>query len=364
MEPCSPRDAILILVSPLLFLGQAFSSGLVALYVLAHQGSCSDPRKVTAQGHELDLVDLLERKFEKELDNISGNPLTSYYQLSLCVLALCQNQGTFSVSQASAMFSPDDKKYQLAGHFSVDTAAVAVLAQICMQNSSNALPPEVNRTLTANITWLLRKILEQKSSDGIIGNMYSTGLAMQALLASSSYLTPANWSCPQTLSRVLEEVPKGTFNNPMAAAQLLPSLEGKTYLDVSTVSCPKDQGEHSKDEHTPLGVHPSHHFITVFYTVTDSVYNTFSDPTIVSVPEGSVFFKVMQAAEEKDPKKFRFTFEQTTWGPYITSVQGLTADNTKRTYWQLLSGKTPLDKGAGDYVVTDGESLLVKFTTY
>ncbi|XP_066466015.1 transcobalamin-1-like [Tiliqua scincoides] len=340
---------------------KAFSSGQVALYDLAVQASCSDPRQVSAEGFVLDLVQLLEAKFKLELENIQvhGNPLTSYYQLGLCVLTLCQLQGRFSPSQIADLFSPDEKKYNLGDVFSVDTASLAVLAQICVQTTDNALPPEVNMTITANIRWLLKKILEQKSTDGVIGNFYSTGEAMQALTVAGSYLTPLSWSCSQTLARILTEIPKGTFDNPMAAAQLVPSLEGRTYLDVNTINCSNDTGKHDRINSTS-----SSHSITVTYTVTDSVDNTFTDSTTVSVPVGSVFFKVMEAAQKKDPEKFRFTYEQTSWGPYITSVRGLKADNKERTYWQLLSGKTPLSTGAGEYVVSDGESLVVKLTTY
>ncbi|XP_061465699.1 cobalamin binding intrinsic factor isoform X2 [Rhineura floridana] len=222
--------------------GKTFTSGQVALYALAHRASCSDPRKVSTADFELDLMKLLEKKFAMELENIKihGNSLTNYYQLSLCVLALCQLQGTFSPSQTADLLIPDNKKYYLGGHFSVDIAAVAVLAQNCVQTTDN-IPPKANRTITANIQWLLKKILEQKSSNGIIGNMYSTGEAMQALSVSDNYLTPTSWNCSQTLATVLADIPKGTFDNPMAAAQLFPSLEGRTYLDVSTINCSKDE---------------------------------------------------------------------------------------------------------------------------
>ncbi|KAJ6654122.1 hypothetical protein lerEdw1_007390 [Lerista edwardsae] len=273
-----------------------------------------------------DAVDLVQNQ-------IHGSPLTNYYQLGLCVLTLCQLQGRFSPSQIANLFIPEEKKYTLGDVFSVDTAALAVLAQICVQTTDNAIPPEANKTITANVHWLLKKILEQKSTDGVIGNFYSTGEAMQML------------------ARILTEIPKGTFNNPMAAAQLVPSLEGRTYLDVKTIDCSKDAENLTLTTPPPTTPQQSTHSITVTYTVTDSVDHTFTYSTTVSVPMGSVFLTVMKAAQKEDPEKFRyqfrlqgdqFTYEQTTWGPYITSVRGLKADNSKRTYWQLLSGNTPL----------------------
>ncbi|TFJ99602.1 low density lipoprotein receptor adapter protein 1-like [Platysternon megacephalum] len=219
----------------------SFSSGQVALNILAQQASCSDPRRVSANGSTINLVHLLEQKFQAELQNIAihGNPLTNFYQLSLDVLALCQLNGHLSPANASALLSPDHKKYYLGSQFSVDTAAVAVLAQICLQTRGRPLPRKVHKKIRQNVQWLVDTILAERR-DGVIGNIYSTGLAMQALSVSSSYLKPGVWSCLQTLHRVLDEIPQGTFKNPMAASQILPSLENRTYLDVSRLNCSMD----------------------------------------------------------------------------------------------------------------------------
>lgn len=40
-----------------------------------------------------------------------------------------------------------------------------------------------------------------------------------------------------------------------------------------------------------------------------------------------------------------FTAEENSWGPYITSVQGIKANNNDRTYWELLSNGEPLSQG-------------------
>ncbi|KAM7165161.1 transcobalamin-1 isoform 2-T2 [Macrochelys suwanniensis] len=344
----------------------SFSSGQVALHILAQRASCYDPRRVSANGSTINLVRLLEQKFKAELQNIAihGNPLTNFYQLSLDVLALCQLNGRLSPANASALLSPDHEKYYLGGQFSVDTAAVAVLAQICLQTRGRPLPPKVHKKIRQNVQWLVNKTLDEKKRDGVIGNIYSTGLAMQALSVSSSYLEPRAWSCLQTLHTVLDNIPQGTFKNPMAASQILPSLENRTYLDVSRLNCSMDPDNLPLSTARPAPPTSRPPSISVTYTVADGVNNTFSDSISVTVPQGSVFFKVMEAAQKRDPSKFRFTYTQSSWGPYITSVRGLQADNNQRTYWQLLSNGIPLSQGAGDYVVSNGESLEVRFSKY
>lgn len=45
------------------------------------------------------------------------------------------------------------------------------------------------------------------------------------------------WDCKKTMDTILKEIEQGKFHNPMSIAQILPSLKGKTYLDVPYVSC-------------------------------------------------------------------------------------------------------------------------------
>ena len=43
-----------------------------------------------------------------------------------------------------------------------------------------------------------------------------------------------------------------------------------------------------------------------------------------------------------------FTVEETSWGPFVTSVQGISASSKDRTYWKLLSNGQPLTQGKAE----------------
>ena len=45
------------------------------------------------------------------------------------------------------------------------------------------------------------------------------------------------WDCEKTMQTILNKIKEGKFQNPMSIAQILPSLKGKTYLDVPQVTC-------------------------------------------------------------------------------------------------------------------------------
>lgn len=62
-----------------------------------------------------------------------------------------------------------------------------------------------------------------------------------SLLSQALSVTPEHshkeWNCQKTMDTILKEIEQGKFHNPMSIAQILPSLKGKTYLDVPYVSC-------------------------------------------------------------------------------------------------------------------------------
>ncbi|XP_072649801.1 transcobalamin-1 isoform X1 [Canis lupus baileyi] len=345
----------------------SLTSGQLALSILA-LGACKRPDEMFK--NYSDLVKQLENKFQEEIKNMEehdDNPLTNYYQLSLDVLALCLFSGNYSISIVATKFNPENKNYYFHGQFSVDTGAMAVLALTCVKrektNSQNIMYKQDLEIIGGHIESLIRKILSQKKEDGLIGNIYSTGEAMQALFVSSHYYKKSQWDCQKTRNKVLEEIPKGVFRMPTAAAQILPALLGKTYLDVNKDSpCVYKSGAFNLSTQEPTSGPPavSHPQIQVNYSVViNTTYNI-----VVSVANGSVFLDVMEKAQKENATLFSFTAEESSWGPYITTVQGIKANSNERTYWALLSNGKPLSQGAGSYVVHAGENLEVRWSKY
>ncbi|XP_078533568.1 cobalamin binding intrinsic factor-like [Lissotriton helveticus] len=328
-----------------------FTSGKVALYVLALKSSCEDPTRVTSLGQTVNLVQVLEGKVKQELTNIDKyhTPLTTYYQVALDALALCV-QGNAAAGPAGTALAKAVKDSQLDFPFSVDTGAVAVLALTCLSGmKATADVAKSDFFLEDTIGIILKKnILEQQQSDGSIGNIYSTGLAAQALTAAWQYYSPELWSCTKTLAKVLSEIPQGTFSIPISASQVLPFLKGKTYLDVGKSCAPENV--------------PS---ITVDYTVVnDLLGHSFKFHVQIMVPEGSVLLRVMEKAQEINAKEFSFKAETLAQGVYITSINGLAESAKDRTYWQFFSGTKPLDQGVGSYKPKNKEHILAIYSKY
>nr|XP_012615296.1 transcobalamin-1 [Microcebus murinus] len=340
------------------------TSGQLALITMA-LGACHSHDENFIHDHHL--ISQLENKFQAEIENMEthdGNPLTNYYQLSLDVLALCLFNGSYSATKVAEIFSPENKNFYFGGQFSVDTGALAILALTCVKrNLTNGKIRAGGKDLeriSNHTKALVNKILLERKEDGLLGNAFSTGNAMQALFVSSEYYQESEWNCQETLNTVLKEISQGTFGIPIAAAQVFPALMGKTYLDVN--SCVPRSGNFNIPIPLPITVAPLKppSYISVNYSV--RINETYD--TNVTVRHGSVFLDVMEQAQKQNKTVFGFTMVESDWGPYITSVQGLKASSNDRTYWELLSGGKPLSQGAGNYVVREGENLQVRWSKY
>uniref|UniRef100_A0A8C5RU76 Transcobalamin-like C-terminal domain-containing protein n=1 Tax=Laticauda laticaudata TaxID=8630 RepID=A0A8C5RU76_LATLA len=325
--------------------GTEMTSGKVALYVLALRSACQNP----AEKH-VNLVQVLEEKTKEEIEHIhtTGTPKTTYYQLALDTLALCVEKSPELENPATTLAKAAlNNSFHFAGRFSVDTAAIASLGLFCVYEGK--ISPQQNKitgTVQAALTHITKQILNEQQSNGLLGNVYSTGLAMQALSVTSEFYSANAWNCPKTLNEVLSKITEGAFSTPAAASQILPSLVGKTYLDVRSLTCSSET-------------------VTVHYTVTNKLTQPYFEYfTTVKVQKGSVLLTVLEAAKQLNASEFSFQTEETSWGPMVTSINGLQGSTNKKTYWQFLSGKTPLEQGVGSYKPKDNEEIVAIFSRY
>ncbi|KAM6322028.1 cobalamin binding intrinsic factor [Podargus strigoides] len=359
------------------------TSGEVALYVLALLSSCQDPRHVRALGHVVDLVSVLQQKADEEVARleVEGIPKTTLYSVSLDALALCLagaggHQGA-SVILAKRVLSPES-------HLSVDTRAVAALALTCTYGQSDL--HDVRDLLREALSEVTNGFLdEQEKGNGVIGNIYSMGLALQVLGATRQFYAPREWDCTQAFSVVYSH----DYHQPMAIAQVLPALVGRSYLDVTGLDCtspslqltpspklgttrvhrgrvaPTQSPPHPQDRHSLCPSPLPGALISVHYSIINKLQGKhFNYTTLVHVPDGSTLLKVLQAAEKKQPDVFSFQTEPTSWGPMVVSIHGLAANTNDRTYWQFLSGSDALQQGVGTYKPRDGEHIQAVFSTY
>ncbi|XP_009879732.1 PREDICTED: gastric intrinsic factor [Charadrius vociferus] len=339
------------------------TSGQVALYLLALLSSCQDPKHVQALGKTVDLLHILQEKTEEEMTSLeeTGVPKTTLYSMSLDTLGLCLERASgykkASIALAKQVLSP-------ANHLSVDTRAVAAMALACTYNQTDL--HDLRHLLWDTLSEVTNSFLdEQEKRDGMMGNIYSMGLALQALGSTKMFYAPREWDCAQAFSVVYDH----DYRQPMAIAQVLPALVGKSYLEAASLKCTTSTRTSLRlrpslsQMPSTLEVHKS--LIQVHYSIINTLQGKhFSDTISVQVPDGSTLLKVLQAAEEEKPEVFCFQTEQTSWGPMVVSIHGLAGNSDDRTYWQFFSSTDALQEGVGTYKPQDGEHIQAIFSTY
>ncbi|NWT74421.1 IF factor, partial [Prunella himalayana] len=198
--------------------------------------------------------------------------------------------------------------------------------------------------------------------NGMIGNIYSMGLALQALETSSEFYAPRKWDRAQAFSVVYSH----DYEQAMAIAQVLPPLVGKSYLNAGRWGCAATNGMSPSGvcQVPTLPLSPLTASIQVQFSITNTLKNYFHYSTSVCVPDNSTLLQVMEAARNEKPDIFCFKTEKTSWGPFVTSIHGLAGNETERTYWQFFSSWSPLQEGVGTYKPHDGEHIQAIFSTY
>ncbi|NXL81033.1 IF factor, partial [Leptocoma aspasia] len=177
---------------------------------------------------------------------------------------------------------------------------------------------------------------------------------LQALETSSEFYAPRKWDRAQAFTVVYNH----DYQQPMAIAQVLPALVGKSYLNAGRRSCAATNTM-SPSQQLPLST-----LGTIGFSITNTLKNYFHYSTSVCVPDNSTLLQVMKVARDEKPDIFCFKTKQTSWGPFVTSIHGLAGNDIERNYWQFFSCWSPLQEGVGTYKPKNWEHIQAIFSTY
>ncbi|XP_012718978.2 transcobalamin-2 [Fundulus heteroclitus] len=339
--------------------GQAVT-GLMALYGLALKSSCYDLNTITFDVNDKKetLLTHLKKQMEQEKEHIafSHRPLTNYYQYSLGVLALCvsgirvNNHVSHKLIKAA-----ENEQFKHGETESIDTYAMAGMALQCVKDSGSYAHNAAE--LDTALNKIKQKLLASRRSDGHIGNEFSTGLAVQALLAMGSDVG----ECSASMEAMRTAARSNVYHNPMAISQTLPALQRKTYLSVKTQNCLNEDDTLVLEPVTPVVVLPSETKVNVMVEVVTA--SGAAAAYSVDVPKGSSLLEALELLERKNVG-FTFQKESSLWGPFLSAVNGEQARQSDRRYWHLSSDDTALTEGIGDFKINAAQRITIKNTSY
>ncbi|XP_048467272.1 transcobalamin-2 isoform X2 [Rhincodon typus] len=354
------------------FSGVQLSTDLAALYLLALRASCQDRHSQNR------VISYLKSRLRAEKRHATQHDVSynNYYQYSLGVLALCVNVVRIDSSVLSGLVPHEHHHHwfhALSGltphehhrHWFVGTSAMMVLALKCVSESKVPntgtwmYSSDTRKKVQSTMNKLIQKIQDRQRESGEIGDIYSTSLAMQALLAGGD---EERWL--KGKARLLIEAQQGMFRNPMALSQLLPVLYQRTYLDIGQINCINENDGLKwmrSDHRTEHNSNNQKGFVHL--TVNDM------NGTIICTAKVRLFQKMSLQAVLNEARindaKFNFETRPTLWGPFLTSVCNLRAQDNSRNYWRLLTGNnTPLKQGIQDYRPHQGEHIVLRLSKF
>ncbi|XP_033474716.1 transcobalamin-2 [Epinephelus lanceolatus] len=334
--------------------------GLLALYTLALKSSCHDLNTVTFTVSEKSekLLTHLKNQMEQEKEHIafSHRPLTNYYQYSLGVLALCASGIRVNNHVSNKLIKAvENEHFKHGDSESTDTYAMAGMALQCVKDSGSHVQNAAE--LDTALSKIKEKLLAARRNDGHIGNEFSTGLAVQALLAMGTHIA----DCAASMEAMRTGARGNTYHNPMAVSQILPALQKKSYLSVKSKECRNEDDTLVLEPVDPVVVLPSKTEVAVMVEVVTAsgaaaLYS-------VKVPKGS---SLLQALELLSGKDVGFTFEKESslWGPFLSMVNGEQARQSDRRYWHLSSDGTALTEGINDYKIEVAQKIIIQNSSY
>lgn len=338
------------------------SPGPLALYLLALKSSCFDLNSVsfTVRGHSDSLINHLKSSMQREKEEITVSqqhrPSSSYYQYALGVLGLCVGGVRVEHHVLHKLLKAVEHEHleQGAG-CSTDTYAMAGMALQCVRDfGAHALnTQELNTALTK----IKNKLTAARRTDGHIGNTYSTGLAVQALLA----LGHPEAECAASMEAMRTDARNNLYRNPMALSQVLPALQQRSYLTLRTKQCLGEDDSLVLEPPQPEVQTPPSPPVLLSLSVVnlEGVERSYS----LEVPHGS---SLLQALELLASGATGFTFrkESSLWGPFLSEVNGEQARQSDRRYWHLSAEGAALTQGIKDYKIETPQKIVLKNTSY
>ncbi|GIY69549.1 uncharacterized protein CDAR_465571 [Caerostris darwini] len=307
----------------------------LASFVNAFIVACIDPR----QFYGLDLV----AKIRSRVDSSETvDPIV--------LLALC-NAG-------EAITSADVQKLEEAFDSTqtalwTDTQAIIVMALSCAAQQSN---PSFN---IQNIKQFSSTLMQQQNAtNGLIDNMKTTSLVLQALIASGDTSNIESFSLDLALKNIVSNQQKDySFGDVWKTYYALPIFSWKSLANISAVHCSEKTRKEEEMLKSWIGEKK-----TIRYSLWLGTDKYLQTSMTLKAPESKTFLGIMKIAEKLDDR-YRFEVSMRDGKPYVYSISRVEDDPETGKFWFLYevknNGTTDLIiTSPGEYLPQDGQHLV------
>ncbi|XP_023233388.1 uncharacterized protein CG3556-like isoform X2 [Centruroides sculpturatus] len=269
-------------------------------------------------------------------------------------LALCNAGYNISAKNIEKLFVMN---ITLDTMYNVDATALKILAMICIYEKSK------NEHLQHFINANLNAIKSLQNPDGSFGNVYTTALVVQALIASNKF-NDLNFT--KTVMYILDQqLPSGSFGDILATYLILPILSHKTLLDLSKVSC-----SYTKDEKPRNVTIYSKNYRgknRISYSVWIGDEGSITHSIHLLVPNSITLYEIMQVAQDLD-KSFKFKWNYLNGKRHVYCINSIINNPENEKYWVLYKRRNnqkllTISEDINRVYATEGDDFIFWYQT-
>ncbi|XP_022249472.1 uncharacterized protein CG3556-like [Limulus polyphemus] len=297
---------------------RTLTAGQLALYVNGILATCGNPKNF----FDIDLTKRL-RHFQST---------DSEFEYALVSLSLCNARKRLAKKRIIHLLN--QLRSTTDFHFWADTQAVAVMALSCVGKH------EAYAFLENHIYEALKSFKKRQQRNGSFGNVYTTGLIVQALLAAGD--DGVGWDFNQAVRYLLsQQEPGGSFGDTLATYFVLPILSCQNYVNLGEVNCtePIPLNDTVNENFTLLGEPEVNDVnwskeIEVRYSlwIGDNKEENYS--VNLNTSSDTKFLDVMKHSANYNPV-YKFELDETSWGPFVYKIAGMANDPAGQRFWIL-----------------------------
>ncbi|GFT71816.1 uncharacterized protein CG3556 [Nephila pilipes] len=319
-------------------LRSSFSDSELSMLINALLVICHNPRRFYGK----DLIKLLKDRVE----------LSKNLTHPLAYLALCNANESWPSKAISDLNSIllNNSEYP----FIRDLQAMASLAFSC----------QINRNKKSNTTLYLtpyrnaiKRFQELQLQDGSFGNVHTTALITQALIASEEQTD--NWKKNSTIKYLMKEMNSSSIDL-LTTYFILPIFNAKTLGDISKVNCSGNPRKHEDDVSEYLNKKMRVQY-SLYIGDNKKVIHTVS----VQVPENSTASDTMEFAASIYPK-YKFDRKIISGKMYVYKIAAIMNDPEVGKFWLLYIGAnnntehlTHFFTSPDELILNEGEHLVM-----
>ncbi|XP_054717482.1 uncharacterized protein CG3556-like [Uloborus diversus] len=285
----------------------------LAMYIQALVALNRNPRNF----HGFDLV-------ERLLSNVKGSRLLHpFVVLALCNVQAVDYEHLKAITRYTQHINIEDKN-------NTEFKSIALKALSC----ANSLGKHFD--FSGFIKTAYDCLMNQQKPDGTFGNIYTTALAIQALIACK---TDKPWKKEDALNRLREMSLKEQSVYGVYSAEL--ALKADIYPFVKDIH-----------QQPPFSPPQALHGNRIHYTLRNDRRSEVELTISINVPDGSTLFDLMSSSANADAN-FKFSFYlDSDERPHIFEVNGVPNDAEENFYWRLCRQKRMPGKSNGSMLQT------------